>query len=229
MKYFKKFILLLIGLLIFSSISNRNAVCDTTIRDTTFYPETGDTIKWSYRVLLGVHNKLELKIEDMYDSNPYFMIDGTLRYYNATSKEWTIRLDNTYIMSANETLDYVHYNSFLLERAFILLIPIPIDLIMIGEYLIASMYYSTYRIEQYTDHGNLHIDEGLGVYYRLTYNSNGLLSDLFIWVSGYSDPVLLIQILYGANDAFIPYGFHFLIFTSIGIIGLVYLKRRTTN
>lgn len=227
MKHFKKFILLVICFLIFTSISSRNAVCDTTIRDTTFSPNIGDRIQWSYRVLLGVHNKLELTIEDMYDSNPYFMIDGTLRYYNATSKEWTIRLDNTYIVSANETLDYVDYNSYLLERGFILLIPIPINLTMIGEYLIASPYFTTYEISSISNRLSLHTPYIGGQYY-LDYNSKGLLSNLFRYIGAYSEPYILIQLL-DVDDVSIPYGFHFLIFTSIGIIGLVYLKWRKTN
>lgn len=213
MKSYKKSILFLVIILFLMSFLSHNVVCDTTLRDTTFYPEIGDKFTWN----APKGYKYELTIEDMYDNNPYFQVNATLRYYNASISTWQFFMNNEFMVGANETQNLIYYHMEYIINGFILLIPKPINLTMVGEYLIAT-YYSVYEISGKT----LTLDpEGI-ISYATTYNSNGIATKIVIRVFFES---VTINLQNGGDDA-IPFGFYFLVVAVIGVVTLVLIKKR---
>lgn len=214
MKNYKKSVLFLAILLFFMSFLSHNAVCDTTIRDTTFYPESGDKFTWH---ATGGY-KYELTIDGMYDNNPYFQVDATLRFYNASTSAWEYLMNNDFFVAANETQNLIYYNMEYVINGFIVLIPKPINLTMVGEYLIAT-YYSVYEISGRT----LTLDPEGMIQYDITFNSNGIATKIVATLFGFATMILTLQ---NGDDA-IPFGFYFLIVAVIGVVTLVLIKKRS--
>ncbi|MFX1321648.1 MAG: hypothetical protein ACFFAQ_08390 [Promethearchaeota archaeon] len=212
MKNYKKSLLFLAIILFLMSFLSHKAVCDTTLRDTTFYPEIGDKFTWNAP---GGY-KYELTIEDMYDSNPYFQINTTLRYYNASISTWQFLMYDEFMVGANETQNLINYNIEYVLSAFIFLIPKPINLTMVGEYLITT-YYDDYEISGKT----LTLDPESFISYAITYNSNGIATKIVATIFGYSVAITLQN---GGNE--ISFGFNFLVIAVIGVVTLVLIKKK---
>ena len=215
MKNYKKSVLLLAIIFFLMPFLSHNAVCDTTLRDTTFYPEIGDIFTWK---LTPGGNKYELTIEDMYDNNPYFQIDASVRLYNTSTSTWEDLVVDEFFVAANETQNLIYYSAEILQQDFIVLIPKPINLTMLGEYLIASPYYSVYEISGKT----LTLDpEGL-LRMDITFNSNGIATKLVATLFGSLTMTLTLQ--NGGDE--ISFGFYFLVIAVIGVVTLVLIKKR---
>ncbi len=104
------------------------------------------------------------------------------------------------------------------EDTLIFLIPKPINLTMVGEYLIANPDYSVYEISVRT----LTLDpEGI-IRYDITFNSNGIATKL---VGSFLGIPVITLTLQNGDDA-IPFGFYFLIVAVIGVVTLVLIKKR---
>jgi hypothetical protein len=148
----------------------------------------------------------------------YLQVDASLRIYNATSSAWMDIIINDFLVAANETQNLINYNMEYVINGFIALIPKPIDLIMVGDYLIA-VYYDFYDISGNT----LTLDPGGFISYAITYNSNGIATKIVGSLSGY--PFLTLTLQNGGDE--ISFGFYFLVIAVIGVVSLVLIKKRS--
>ena len=225
MKKIKEITLLLFcsTLFLFPFISS--ATCATTHDDTTFGVDIGDELVWTFTSgspdILGF--KYNLTIEDIYTGNymtvDSYMIDATMGKYNKTEATWVAEIDDAFYVAANETQNFLQFAPALSAQPLWFTIPTPINLTMLGEFAVDTGFYSNFTVN-----GNrLDIDSSFIGTYRITYNSDGIItrhvSELFGIVVG------VMTLGEGGGDA-IPFGYFFLIFTIIGTIALIYLERR---
>ncbi|MFX1366308.1 MAG: hypothetical protein ACFFCE_11400 [Promethearchaeota archaeon] len=203
-----------------------NALCITTQGDTTFGVDEGQELSWT--VTGGIPEyigyKYKVTIEDIYNGSymsiDSFMIDATVSSYNKTEDSWTTLINDAFFVAANETQNFIAFESTIATAGLYFIIPSPINLTMIGEYALDSGYYASYLIN-----GNKLTIEGtfLGTLH-LTYNSDGILTKM---ESEFFGQILSVMTLGGGGGGGgIPFGYSFLIYTIIAIIGLVYLKKR---
>ncbi|MFX1278272.1 MAG: hypothetical protein ACFFA3_02575 [Promethearchaeota archaeon] len=211
-------------LLLFPFVSN--VVGITTQGDTTFGVDKGQELIW--KVTGGVPEykgfKYNLTIEDIYNGSymtvDSFIIDATFRMYNKTSDSWMTLINNAFYVAANETQNFIAYEANISAGGLYLIIPTPINLTMIGEYALDTGYYGSYLI----DGSTITIESIFLGTYHLTYNPEGIVKKMKAEIFGATFLVMTLEGEGGGGG--IPFGYSFLIFTIIAIIGLVYLKKR---
>ncbi len=205
-----------------------NATFTITQGDTTFGVDEGDTYLWTATGGLTeyIGYKYELTIEDIYNGSYMtinsYIIEATLRLYNNTEKIWLTFINNAFFLAANETLDFIAYNSFMDTSPLFFILPTPINLTMIGKYALTTGYYYNYTI----DGNQMTLDGTLGFDFISTFNSDGFLTK---FVMKFADLTIVIFILGSGGGEAVPYGYFFMIFTLIGVISLVYLEKRKTK
>lgn len=225
-KLMKITILLCFGtLFIFPFIQSSTAA--TTMGDTTFGVDVDDEYNW--RVTAGVPDVIgyqyKIVIENIYLGTHLTVdcsrLDCTLEFYNATETTWTTLINNTLYIAANETEDYIYFTDFAHTGLFFF-IPTPINLTMLGEYAFTLPGYGNYSII-----GNSITIESFIGDYIITFNSNGVATKIIATIFGIAAAEITLE--NGAAPPGISFGFYYLFFTLIGIIGLVYLKKRKIN
>ena len=197
-----------------------NATFTITQGDTTFGVDEGDTYLWTATGGLTeyIGYKYELTIEDIYNGSYMtinsYIIEATLRLFN-----------NAFFLAANETLDFIAYNSFMDTSPLFFILPTPINLTMIGEYALTTGYYYNYTID-----GNQMTLEGtLGFDFISTFNSDGFLTKLVMKSADLAALIIVVFTLGSGGGETVHYGYFFMIFTLIGVITLVYLEKRKTK
>ena len=207
-----------------------SATCTTTQGDTTFGVDEGETLVWTATggspEIIGF--KYNITIEDIYNGTymtvDSYMIDVTMGFYNKTSDTWEIIINDDFYVAANETQNFLEYTGTLMSAPLWFIIPTPINLTILGEYVVNTGFYTDYTIS-----GNrIDLNEILGIgTYKLTYNSDGILTRHVTEFVGVVVSVIVFG--EGGGEDTIPYGYYFLIFTVIGTIALIYLEKRKTK
>lgn len=221
----KKIILLLFctSLFLFPFIST--ATCVTTQGDTTFGVDEGESLIWTCTGGASefIGTRYNLTIQDIYNSTymtvDSYMIDATLRLYNKTEDSWAILIDNAFYVAANETQNFIDYDTVIAVSGLFFTIPTPINLTMIGKYALNTGYFASYLVA-----GNkLTLDHAIIGTYILTFNPDGIITKLVAQILGVT--LIVMELGLGGGED-IPFGFSFLVFALIAIAGLVYLKKR---
>ncbi|TKJ18739.1 MAG: hypothetical protein CEE43_17225 [Promethearchaeota archaeon Loki_b32] len=201
----------------------------TTQGDTTFGVDRLDEYNW--KITAGapevIGYKYKIKIENIFVGGGVYqpnvhccLLDVTMEFYNATDATWDTLINNSRYIAANETEDYIYFRDFDHVGVFFF-IPTPINLTMLGEYALSLPAYFSYSVS-----GNSITMESFFGDYILTFNSNGVMTKMIATAFGISAAELTLV----TGDApAISFGFYYLFFTLIGIIGLVYLKKRKIN
>lgn len=211
-------------LLLFPFISN--VAGTTTQGDTTFGVDKGEELIW--KVTGGVPEykgfKYNLTIEDIYNGSymtvDSFIIDATLTLYNKTTDSWMTVIDDAFFVAANETQNFIAYESNTSAGGLYFIIPAPINLTMLGEYALDTGYFGSYEI----DGNKITIESIFLGTYHIKYNSEGIATKLIAEIFGVTFMVMTLEGEGGGEG--IPFGYSFLFFSIIAIIGLVYLKKR---
>ncbi|MBY8990702.1 MAG: hypothetical protein KGD58_08120 [Candidatus Lokiarchaeota archaeon] len=225
MKHLKKIILVLLCTTLFVLPFISSATCVTTQGDTTFGVDEGESLIWTTTGGAPEYSghRFNLTIQDIYNGSHMtvdsYMINATLRYYNKTADSWLIYINNAFYVAANETQNFIDYESTVSMGGLYLIIPTPINLTMIGEYAVSTGFFVSYLVEG----DKLTLEGAILGTYILTYNSDGIVTKLVAQIFGVTMVVMTLG-LGGGDD--IPFGFSFLIFALITIAGLVYLKKR---
>ena len=147
------------------------------------------------------------------------LFDVTMEFYNATDATWDTLLNDTRYIAANATQDYIYFREFGHAGVFFFL-PIPINLTMLGEYALSLLPYFSYSIS-----GDSITIESFSHDFILTFNSNGIMTKMITTAFGLAPTELTLE----NRSPGVSFGFYYLFFTLIGIIGLVYLKKRKIN
>jgi hypothetical protein len=229
MKKLMKITLLVLCIISFVFPFISSAIGATTQGDTTFGVDKGDFYRWTFTSgppsLKGF--KYNLTIEDIYNGSHLtidsYIIDATLGFYNKTEKLWHTLIIDSFLVAANETLDFVDYASVLRYSLFYFIIPTPINLTMIGEYSKYSGTSSSYVVSE----DQLTLEDLFNLTYILTFNSDGLLIKSV--VESEITTVAVLELDSGGGEDTIPFGYFFMIFILIGVISLVYLIKRKTK
>jgi len=228
MKKLMKISLLVLSITSFILPFISNATCNTTQGDTTFSVDEEDSYLWTATGGLPeyIGYKYELTIEDIYNGSymtvDSYIIDATLRLYNKTTKNWLTFINNAFFVAANETQDFIVYNSFMVTSPLFFIIPTPINLTMIGEYANSTGFIIDYTI----DGNQITLESYLGFIFFATFNSEGFLTE---FVMEMLDEVITVFVLGSGGGEAIPYGYLFIIFTLIGVISLIFLEKRKTK
>lgn len=202
----------------------------TTQGNTTFGVDRLDEYYW--KVTAGAPDvigcRYKIKVENIYVGGGVYqpnvhccLFDVTMEFYNATDATWDTLLNDTRYIAANATQDYIYFRDFGHAGMFFF-IPIPLNLTMLGEYAITLPTYLNYLISGNTI--TIAYDNGD---YINTFNSNGVMTKMITTAIGITSTEITLET--GAGTPGISFGFYYLFFTLIGIIGLVYLKKRKIN
>jgi len=221
LKNVKKVIIGLLTIFIFFSFFSRNAISATTIGDTTFPADAGETYTWKvtypsqakgYKFTVkcesiekGVHNTIDA-----------LMVNCTISYYSP-SAGWNTEVDNELYMAANNTQNYLTFEEYGYYPAVI--IPTPINITLVAEVLESIEFPDNYSIVGNT----IILDHGNGYTAEYTFNTNGFLTT---FVQKEDGEMSFKFVLDTGGEAAIPFGNYFLIFTVISVIALVYLKKQ---
>jgi hypothetical protein len=225
MQKFKKLLVLLFCTSIFLFPFISKATCITTQGDTTFGVDEGDVLIWTstggapeYR-----GHQYNLTIEDIYNGSYMtinsYIIDATLGYYNKTQGFWTTYIDDAFFIAANETQNFIEFESFAGDAGLYFIIPTPINLTMLGEFALNTGYYANYSISGDT----ITIEHAFIGTLHTTYNSDGITTKMVVEMFGIT---MVVMTLGTGGGGEIPFGFFFLIFTIIAILGLVHVKMK---
>lgn len=219
--------ILLIGALSFSVFS-LNARGATTIGNTTFPVDEGDSYLWKVTSSTGLAEqffgwRINFTVDDidqgLHLTTDSLIVNCTILCYNKTADLWYNDITRAFYMAANVSENYMKFGSWLSGGPIIFIIPIPINLALIGEYLETHMAISVSTVS-----GNTIISSGIGSTYEQTFNSNGILTKFVTKVGG--DVMGEITLETPSDDNGIPFGYSFVIFMIAGILAVVYLERR---
>jgi len=152
-----------------------------------------------------------------------YIIDATVGYYNKTEKVWHTIIDDSFLVAANETLDFVDYASVLRYSLLYFIIPTPINLTMIGEYSVNSGISSSYEVSE----DQLTLEGLFNMTFTLTFNPDGLL--IRSVMESENMIIAVLELDSGGGEDAIPFGYFFMIFILIGVISLVYLEKKKTK
>jgi len=227
-KLMKITIILCFGAL-FMLVFIQSSIGATTQGDTTFGVDRLDEYNWKITAgapeIIGYGYKI--KIENIYVGGGLYqpnvhccLLDVTMEFYNATDATWDTLLNDSRYIAANATEKYIYFRDFGHVGVFFF-IPIPLNLTMLGEYALSLPTYFNYSVN-----GNSITIESFIGDYILTFNSNGVMTKMIATAFGLAAAELT---LVTAAPAGISFGFYYLFFTLIGIIGLVYLRKRKIN
>jgi len=226
-KLMKITILLCFGALLMSAFI-QSSTGATTQGNTTFGVDRLDVYNWKTTAgapeVIGYGYKI--KVENIYVGGGHYqpnthccLFDVTMEFYNATDSTWSTLINDSRYIAANETQNYIYFRDFNHTGLFFF-IPTPINLTMLGEYASSLSSYGNYSINGNT----ITIASFLGDYI-LTFNSNGVMTKTIATVFG----IAAVEITLENGSPGVSFGFYYLFFTLIGIIGLVYLKKRKIN
>lgn len=222
MKKINKPILAIFSLILISLFFSPYVISATTFGGTTFHADIGKTYQWGAstgpQVFWG--SKLSFTTEDIYPDT-YIVTDAmfvkaTIKTYNSTTKVWTVDLNNGFYMAANMTVNLVRFGSYLQDAPIIFIIPLPMNLSLIGDYLSSRL-----DIFGYTVSGNTLISQNPLGEYQQTFNSDGILTKFVTTAMGEIFGTITLDTGDGLD---IPYGNYFFIvaLASIGLV--VYVK-----
>lgn len=232
MKNLRKIIIsLLMGALVFS-IFSLNAKGATTIGNTTFPVDEGDSYTWKVTSATGVVEeifgyKIKFTVDDIGQgldlTTTSLIVNCTIDYYNKTEDLWYNDITRDFYMAANVSENYIRFGDWLHSGPIIFIIPIPINLTLIGEFLETRP-----DILVSTVSGNTLISthSGMGTYEQ-TFNSNGILTKFVTTIMGTIMGEITLET--PSDDNGIPFGYSYIIFTIIGILALIILERRKMN
>lgn len=143
-------------------------------------------------------------------------VDATIKRYNSTTKVWTVDLNNGFYMAANMTINFIRFSSYLENAPIIFIIPLPMNLSLIGDYLASRPYIGGYTVS-----GNTLISQHDMGEYQQTFNSEGILTKFVTTVSGEIFGTITLDTGDGLD---IPYGNYFFIVALASIVLVVYVK-----
>ena len=198
-----------------------NVNSSTTIGTSTLPVKEGEIDTWkctycssNWSTFLGVDSKLDVIINRVYKGsytgiNQALIVDASLNYsYKALDSQLTIRVP--FYVVYNETLRYIRcLNS--------LIIPIPINLSLIAEYIIL-------RGDNCSITGNkLDVDYGYNRSGQYTYNSNGFATKFEYKEIGITQYIIKLV----SGETMIEFGNYYIIITLITLIcGIIIIKKR---
>ena len=220
MRINKKILLGICTLLIALSILPTNGACQTTIGNSTFAVEEGETYTWvctyshpNISSILTVGSYQNVTIDRIYQG-PFdvmsntLIVEATLGYFNKTNNTHVIE-SAPYWIVYNFTLSYIYYQYF----GDISIVPIPLNLTKICEYLESSTSLTWYSV------GNQIFLELPNYKIEYKFNSDGILTS----VMTYLDDIKYAKVeLERSAKPQISFG-HYYILLSIITVGAIVL------
>ncbi len=231
MKKCKIFPIILFSIFLVLPFFLSNVKCVTTINDTTFPTNEGDTHTWLVTAsplnpqYLG--QKINFTTDAIYKgqhaSKDALIVNCTITLYNTTIDLWTIEHIGTYL-AANETQNYLWFSSYFLVDFRALIIPTPINL-----QLVASTLSNSPRYTNHTINGNrlMIISDGGMTKHVFYYSTSGFATSL----EGYFIEALAVRYELitpiDGDGGEIPFGYFFIIPSVISIVIVVlFVKKR---
>lgn len=223
MKKIGKILSILFLVLFWFLFFNQSAICDTTVEDTNVSVEIGDKFVYNvkdafpnqtFSLVEVLGSKLRFTVENISHLGDTLTMDGTVENY--FDGLWHINYSNSFYMAANTTLHYLDFGSYLDDSPLFFVIPIPINLTTLAEYILLRSDVEAYYITENT----IYTSHFLGSF-QLTYNTDGILTKFSVFVLG--TPVGAITLSTKEENG-IPYGNFYLIFLIISVFTLVYIK-----
>lgn len=220
----ERLFLFCLGLIILSVIPTM-VLCQTTIGDSTFPAEEGDTYTWvctycssDYSETFGIGSYMNFTIERIYQGSYMSISDALIvdviqgRFIKATNthQSWS----EVYWVVYNSNYGQIYLEDLLY------IVPIPLDLPMIAEY-IESSYGGDCEI---TDNQIIY-DEGSGEVSKYQFNSNGFVTAI---IYEEDNTMYLKMELNGGTDSKISFGNHYILLSVLitGIVILIFNKKR---
>ena len=236
MKFFKKLGFLLLSIIIFFTFFNQNAFCITTIGDSTFPANEGDSYIWectfspttqgrTYAQGDLVNFTVDSIYQDLYGYEcPSMVVYCTIKYYNNTEDIWTILWNNDIYLAYNKPLNYL-FNPHLMDTGLLFIVPIPVNFSLIAETAETAGHYNSTIIDNTLILSQVY---GWDFESHLTINSNGFVSKFEFIENGITSGIFELQIDEKGQEL-IPLGNYYLISILISIIGLVYFIKSKIN
>lgn len=206
----------------------------TTIGDTSFSVNKGDEFTWKYTAVedfFHISDRVELTVEDItagtYLTEDVAILHATLKAYNSTGDNYLVFLNTQPYMYFNETTNFF-YSSIIETYLFIgwvLIIPTPLNLTLISEYL------WNFLVSDWDDInvvGNQIITTTSTASMKYVFNENGLLT-LFEVINA-TKPFMVLELDFSEDDHKIPFGYGFIFFSWFGILtGIIMIRRKIKN
>ncbi|MFX1281754.1 MAG: hypothetical protein ACFFA3_20565 [Promethearchaeota archaeon] len=219
----KKLIFVFCSTLISFSFLPTEAVCQTTIRDSTFPVEVGDTYTWvctychpNFTSDIGVGSYQNVTIDKIYQGSfstisHALIVEATVGYFRKATNTHESFIRPFWVVY-NVTLGFIDIVFF----TEIFIIPIPLNLTMICGF-IESTWGGTCNSS-----GNQMVYEDVILTLHYNFNSNGILTEMITY---FGDVKHTIFKLSGAKQISFGYLYILLSFISIAIISLTIIKR----
>ena len=219
----KKILLGICTLLITLSIFPTSALCQTTIGDSTFPAEEGDTYTWictychsSFSPQSGEGSYINMTIDRIYQgtyegSPNALIVEATMGYYTKATNSYESLIHDPWVVY-NSTLKYISYRHF----SELYMIPIPLNTSMICEFIETSHGQTCECSENRINFSNLYIND-------YQFNSNGMLTTMTFYEN---EIKIAIYKLKGSRQQ-ISFGFLYILlsFITIAVIALT-IKRK---
>ena len=220
----KKIILIFCSALISFSFLPPEVVCQTTIGDSTFPVEVGDTYTWvctychpNFTSDIRVGSYQNVTIDKIYQGSfstisHALIVEATVGYFRKATNTHESFIRPFWVVY-NVTLGYLDIVFF----TEIFIVPIPLNLTMICEF-VESTWGGTCNC-----FGNQMVYEDVILTLNYNFNSNGILTEMITY---FGDVKYTTFKLSGANPK-ISFGYFYILlsFFSIAIISLTIIKR----
>ena len=228
MKNSHKALIITLNLLVFFILAFPNVSGNTTLGDSTFPSEDGDYYIWRCTNSTGDNHNIgdltkfiiESICNETYEGTPSLIVNYSIEAYDIIGGSWIKNQDNMFYMAYNSSLSFLNWSSISYRGANIYLIPIPTNLILVGDAIKSAgiLNYSIDSNKLILDYGNLTSVEitmsSLGISTVIESITNG--STVYKWELN-EDEVIII----------IPMGNYFLFFGALTTsIYMIRVKRK---
>jgi len=229
MKNRHKALIITLNLLIFFILASPpNVSGNTTLGDSTFPSENGDSYIWRCVNSTGDNHNIgdltkfivEFVYNGTFEGTPSLIVNYSIEKYDIIGGSWIKNQDNMFYMAYNSSLSFLNWSSISYRGANMYLIPIPINLTIVGDAIQSAgiLNYSIDNNKLILDYGNLTTIEitmsSLGISKIIESITNG--STVYKWELNDDEFILII-----------PIGNYFLFFGVLtSSIYLIRIKRK---
>ena len=224
MRINKKILLGICTLLIALSILPTNGACQTTIGNSTFAVEEGETYTWvctyshpNISSILTVGSYQNVTIDRIYQG-PFdvmsntLIVEATLGYFNKTNNTHVIE-SAPYWIVYNFTLSYIYYQYFI----DIYIVPIPLNLTMICEYIESLTSQTCYSV------GNQIFLEFLNNTIECKFNSDGILTKVIIYMDDIKYATIELE---RSAKLQISFGHYYILISIIAMVAITIIVKK---
>lgn len=219
-------LLVIVGIFLMTTAIVPPGLSQTTIYDSTFPLEQGQSVRWetinATEVPYTEFPYIRFTVNDIYNDTWFdgpnsLIVNSTIEFYHNFG--WIAEVENSFYLAYNYSMNYLNWSNIASNYALPLIVPTPVNLTLIGNAIEESglLNYSYVGSTLLLDYQNTTTIE-------LTYNSNGISTNIekvtnqtimYSWELVESDVVVVI-----------PFTNYFLIITIFSLVAVVCYKIR---